>query len=195
MTSGGKSLGIIFLVMQLTACTLTREVPLSDCDVSRADVNSKLDLRRFVEATMVDICPTKSLLSESSDAVSIVPDVVDIQSLEPGALGIALGEMMRTEVFNRCGIPIRQVEISQQVRLNLSGLTMMSRDADRALLKSIPAESAFVGAYNLERNRLRLTVRHLRLSDSVIQRITSRELKWECAKLPVGRPTFRQHID
>lgn len=194
MNRAVKLLVGLVAVTQLVACSLTREVPLSDCEVSRADVNSKLDLRRFVEMTMADICPTKSFIADSG-SVSIVPDVVDIQSLEPGALGIALGEMMRTEVFNRCGIPIRQVEISQQVRLNLSGLTMMSRDADRALLKNIPAESAFVGTYNLDRNRLRLTVRHLRLSDSVIQRITSRELKWECAKLPVGRPAFRQSID
>lgn len=189
-----RPLSTIVVAALLGGCALSREVPLADCEVSRADVVSKLNLKDFVDSSMEGVClQTADWLRDSSVPV-LVPDAVDIQTLEPGSLGIVLGELIRSNVINSCKSLVRQLEASKQVRLNESGVTILSRTLPPGQTKTVPADYAIVGAYNLERGRLTLTLRRIRLADSTIESIRSTSLKWACMKPPVLAPRFRQEV-
>lgn len=186
------------LTMALAAlvggCTMTREVPLADCEISRADVISKLELKPFVDTAMEGVCSADSGWLRDTSLPVLVPDAVDIQTLEPGYLGIVLGELIRSNVINSCNSLVRQLEASQQVRLNESGVTILSRSLPAGQPRTVNADVAIVGAYNLERGRLTLTLRRIRLAESTIETIRSSSLKWACMKPPVVAPRFRQEI-
>lgn len=166
-----------------------KEVPLSQCRLTSASVVDKLNMRALVGEVVEEICSKREVedLGYENLEPIIVPDAVDSVDLEPGKIGILLGELTRERVANRCGLPIRQVEISKQLRLNLSGLTMLSRDPYRNQIKEVSAAEAIVGAFQLQQNRITLTIRRVRLEDSVIKNISSKELQWGCEK-----PLFRE---
>ena len=190
-----KGLFLLIGIASLSAgCALTREVPLVDCEVSRSDVVSKLDLRGLVQATSIGICDDFDDSIGNTPIPLVVPDVVDVQTLLPGTIGVALGELMRTAVFDECKLPVRQIDISGKIRLNDDGVTMLSRGLADGQERKISAAAAIIGAYSLERGRLTLTVRRLRIEDSTIQKITTRTLTYACRKPPVGRAKFRQEL-
>lgn len=187
------SLSVAGLVL-MSGCALTREVPLADCEISRADVVSKLELKSFVDAAMGGVCTADSGWLRDTALPVLVPDAVDIQTLQPGNLGIVLGELIRSNVVNSCKSLVRQLEASQQVRLNEAGVTILSRNVPAGQTRTVSADVAIVGAYNLERGRLTLTLRRVRLADSAIETIRSSSLKWACMKPPIVPPRFRQEI-
>jgi len=190
-----RQAALVFTVAALlSGCTLTREVPLADCEISRADVVSKLELKPFVDTAMGGVCTEDSGWLRDTALPVLVPDAVDIQTLEPGNLGIVLGELIRSNVINSCKSLVRQLEATQQVRLNESGVTILSRNVPAGQTRTVSADVAIVGAYNLERGRLTLTLRRIRLADSTIETIRSSSLKWACMKPPVVAPRFRQEI-
>jgi FlgO protein len=180
--------------LMVGGCAISREVPLADCEISRAEVISKLDLKVFVDSAMEGVCSETSEWLRDSSLPVLVPDAVDIQTLEPGNLGIVLGELVRGNVINSCKSLVRQLEATQQVRLNETGVTILSRNVPAGQTRTVSADVAIVGAYNLERGRLTLTLRRIRLADSTIESIRSSSLKWACMKPPVVAPRFRQEI-
>lgn len=182
------------LAAMVGGCTMTREVPLADCEISRADVVSKLELKPFVDTAMEGVCSADTGWLRDTAQPVLVPDAVDIQTLEPGNLGIVLGELIRSNVINSCNSLVRQLEASQQVRLNESGVTILSRTLPAGQSRTVTADVAIVGAYNLERGRLTLTLRRIRLVDSTIETIRNSSLKWACVKPPIVAPRFRQEI-
>lgn len=178
----------------VSGCALTREVPLADCEISRSDVLSKLDLRPFVDSAMGGVCAEDVGWLRDTSLPVLVPDAVDVQTLEPGNLGIVLGELIRSNVINSCKSLVRQLEATQQVRVNENGVTILSRNVPAGQTRTVPADVAVVGTYNLERGRLTLTLRRIRLADSTIETIRSSSLKWACMKPPVLAPSFRQEV-
>lgn len=190
-----KKLFLSIALASLSAgCALTRDVPLVDCEVLRSDVVSKLDLRGLVQATSMGICDDFDGANGNPPAPLVVPDVVDVQTLLPGAIGVALGDLLRTAVFDECKLPVRQIDISGKIRLNDDGVTMLSRSLPNGQEKRISAAAAVIGAYSLERGRMTLTVRRLQIEDSTIQKITSRTLTYACRKPAIGRAKFRQEL-
>ena len=194
LRSGARSMTSLALLVMLCGCSLTSEVPLADCELGRNNVVPKIDLFEFVNTSMQGICDDAASWARDPPVPVLVPDVVDIQTLEPGSLGISLGELIRTKTLNYCKVPVRQVEASQQVRLNETGLTILSRNLQGGQSKTLAGDMAIIGTYTIERGRLTLTLRRLRMEDSTIEAIRSTSVSWACMKPPFRRPKFQQQI-
>lgn len=195
VTSSIQKLSLLSIIALMTGgCALTREVPLADCDVSRADVVSKLDLRALIDTATEGLCADAAEWMRDPPIPLVVPDVVDVQTLEPGNIGVALGELMRSRVFDICRTPVRQIDLSGKIRLSDLGVTMLSRSVAVDQSTKFPAETAIIGAYNVERGRLTLTVRRIRIEDSTIQNIRSTTLSYACMQPAIGRAQVTQAV-
>lgn len=193
----GRSLFVAIMVMFAGVATgNAKEVPLSQCNLTNTGVIDRLDIRLLVASVVEEICSRREIEDIGPENIQpvIIPDAVDTVDLVPGEMGILIGELTRESVFNTCGLPIRQVEISQKLRLNLNGLTMLSRDPYRSEISEVPASEAVVGAYQLKQGRLVLTIRRIRLEDSVIKSIKTKQLNWRCEKPLLRDPRLFQEV-
>jgi len=169
----------------LAGCAST--VPVAKCQVSSRDILSRLDTRQIVDELVAGICPSDPqalAFLPRSDAV-IVPDLVDVHTLQPDRMGVALGDVFRASVFNVCKVPIRQAELSRNFKLTPGGLTALTRNPAEVREKNFPASTAMIGTYNLDGNKLTLVARRVDLENSVFLAVSSKEVTWSCES-----PTF-----
>ncbi len=172
-------------LLLLAGCAST--VPVAKCQVSGRDILSRLETRQVVDELVAGICPSdpQSLaFLPRSDAV-IVPDFVDVHTLQPDRMGVALGDVFRASVFNVCKVPIRQAELSRNFKLTPGGLTALTRNPAEVREKDFPASMAMIGTYNLDGNKLTLVARRVDLESSVFLAVSSKEVTWSCES-----PTF-----
>ena len=113
------------ITVLLTSCASTNNQQLDRCSLSRADIYSRIDTRKVIDEVVRGLCQPSGQSVDISqlpaeDAV-LIPDVVDVQNLRPESLGLALGELFRSSVSNICRLPIRQVDLSRDLKLNREG--------------------------------------------------------------------------
>ena len=176
---------------------LLKEHPLQECGVTRDEAVSRIDLRRLLSEATKQICAPEPDPEEAGlkpPTAYVVPDMVDIQTYTPAPLGISMGELLRANVFNLCKVPVRQVELSSMIKFDASGMAILSRDLDQLKQKAFPAETAVIGTYHLQRNRLTVVVRRVSLDNSLISAIATREARWRCASPGFGTPSFSVSI-
>jgi len=171
------------VILMLLACGL----PLGPATalVARAAV-TEADLARLAAAQPGDVT--------SSTSAYIIPDMVDVQSYVPGAMGISMGELLRVSVFNVCNVPVRQVEVSSAIKFDANGMVILSRDLNQLRQRAFPAETAVIGTYHLQRNKLTVVVRRVSLENSLISAIATREARWRCSSPGFGSPSFSTSI-
>jgi len=176
---------------------LLKEHPLQECGVSRDEAIARVDMRRLLSEAARSICAKpvdpKDALVQAPTAY-VVPDMVDIQTYVPSKLGISMGELLRSSIFNICKVPVRQVEVSSAIKFDSSGMVILSRDLDQLKQKAFPAETAVIGTYHLQSNRLTVVVRRVSLDNSLISAIATREARWRCASPGFGTPSFSVSI-
>ena len=177
--------------------TFLKEHPLQECGITRDEAVARIDIRRLLSEATKEICapaldPDETGLKPL--AAYVVPDMVDIQTYTPAALGISMGELLRANVFNLCKVPVRQVEVSSAIKFDSSGMVILSRDLDQLKQKAFPTETAVIGTYHLQRNRLTVVVRRVSLDNSLISAISTREARWRCASPGFGTPSFSVSI-
>jgi hypothetical protein len=176
---------------------LLKDHPIEDCRISRDEAISRIDMRQLLEQVTKEICP-RLLESDASSgnprAGYVVPDVVDIQNYVPGSVGISMGELLRASIFNVCKVPVRQVELSSAIKFDSSGMVILSRDLSRVKQSVFPAETAVIGTYHLQRNKLTVVVRRLSLESGLITAIGTREARWRCSSPGFGSPSFSTSI-
>ncbi|MBU3724483.1 MAG: hypothetical protein FGM18_03105 [Burkholderiaceae bacterium] len=174
-----------------------RDHPLEECRVSREEAVARVDMRKLLADVSREICPNPP---ESGDAASepgiavVVPDVADIQTYVPGALGVSMGELLRASIFNICKVPVRQVELSSTIKFDSNGMVILSRDLNQVKQSAFPAETAVIGTYHLQRNKLTVVVRRVAMDTALISSIATREARWRCASPGFGRPSFSTFI-
>jgi len=176
---------------------LLTEHPLQECGISRDEAIARIDMRRLLSEAARSICakpvdPVEAAMRPPT--AYVVPDMVDIQSYVPSALGISMGELLRSSIFNLCKVPVRQVEVSSAIKFDSSGMVILSRDLDQLKQKAFPTETAVIGTYHLQRNRLTVVVRRVSLDNSLISAISTREARWRCASPGFGTPSFSVSI-
>ncbi|MBM4231568.1 MAG: hypothetical protein FJ184_12645 [Gammaproteobacteria bacterium] len=182
--------GLLFL----GGCIASREVPLTQCGLTKTGDISQLDLMDFVEDTTRPLCPGPIGLTPNSTTPYLVPDAVDSETLTAGPPGVRLGEMIRKIIVSECGIPVRLVEFVPQYSMKTEGSTMLSRQSSSVQQSDIPVEYAIVSSYSLDRAKLRLSVQRVRVVDSVIEKISTEQLMWSCRKPIVGTAKIKQKM-
>ena len=176
-------------VASLLLAGCASSVPMTKCQVSSRDILSRLDTRQVVDELVAGICPgdlqAQNFLQRQPDAV-IVPDFVDVHTLQPDRMGVALGDVFRASVFNVCKVPIRQAELSRNFKLTPGGLTALTRNPAEVREKDFPASMAMIGTYNLDGNKLTLVARRVDLESSVFLAVSSKEVTWSCESPAFG---------
>lgn len=164
----------------LVGCTT--KLQASKCRINIDDAVSQIDTRKLIDDLVVGLCPIPAELDLQSQGkdLTIVPDFVEIQSLQPARIGVVLGEALRASIFNNCKIPIRQVEMSKDFRLNSNGLMALSRNSNEVRQDSFPAKTAIIGTYNISSSKISLTVRRIDIESSAFLAVTSKEVTWAC---------------
>jgi hypothetical protein len=180
--------GLLFL----SGCIPSREVPLNQCGPTKTGDISQLDLMDFVEDTTRPVCTGLIGATPNSTTPYIVPDAVDSETLTAGPPGVRLGEMIRKIIVSECEIPVRLVEFVPQYSMKTEGSSMLSRQSSAVQQSDIAVEYAIVSSYSLDRTKLRLSVQRVRVADSVIEKISTKELMWSCRKPVIGAAGIKQ---
>lgn len=180
--------GLLFL----SGCIPSREVPLNQCGPTKTGDISQLDLMDFVEDATRPVCTGLIGVTPNSTTPYIVPDAVDSETLTAAPPGVRLGEMIRKIIVSECEIPVRLVEFVPQYSMKTEGSSMLSRQPSAVQQSDIAVEYAIVSSYSLDRTKLRLSVQRVRVADSVIEKISTKELMWSCRKPVIGAAEIRQ---
>lgn len=180
--------GLLFL----SGCIPSREVPLNQCGPTKTGDISQLNLMDFVEDTTRPVCAGLIGATPNSTTPYIVPDAVDSETLTAGPPGVRLGEMIRKIIVSECEIPVRLVEFVPQYSMKTEGSSMLSRQSSTVQQSDIAVEYAIVSSYSLDRTKLRLSVQRVRVADSVIEKISTKELMWSCRKPVIGAAGIKQ---
>ena len=189
---------IYFLCLPLTflmiSCASSSNQQSDKCSLSRADIYSRIDTRKLIDEVVRGLCkPSDQIvdisLLPSEDAV-LIPDVLDVQSLKPDNLGLALGELFRSSVSNICRLPIRQIDLSRDLKLNRDGMVALTREASLAKQQEFKAQNAFIVTYNPQPSKLTLVARNVVLETATIIGISTKEVSWTCTTTPSGITNF-----
>ena len=176
--------------LALAGCA-SSSLPLSKCQASSREILPRIDARKVIDELVVGICPSAfdSLSTpregEGKDAV-VVPDFVDVHTLQPDRMGVALGDLFRASIFNICRVPIRQAELSRNFKLNPGGLTALTRNPAEVREKAFPASVAMIGTYNLDGNKLTLIARRVDVETATFMAVVSKEVSWSCQSSTFG---------
>ncbi len=188
--------GITLAGAGLLGCAGPRQLALEQCGLFTSDVLARLDTRRLSDDMVAGLCPPApdpNALPQNN--VVVVPDLVDVQTLQANRLGKSMGELFRASIHKICKVPIRQVELSRQFKLNPDGLTALSRNHAEVRDTSFPASVAMVGTYHLQSDKLTLVGRRIDIETSTIQALSTVEASWRCDLPRHGAPVFSSRID
>jgi hypothetical protein len=194
----GYVLGTTITVL-LASCASTSNQQLDRCSLSRADIYSRIDTRRVIDEVVRGLCQPSGQSVDISqlpaeDAV-LIPDVVDVQNLRPESLGLALGELFRSSVSNICRLPIRQVDLSRDLKLNREGTVALTREASLAKQQEFKAQNAYIVTYNPQPTKLTLVARNVALDTATIIGVSTKEVSWTCTTTPSGGTNFSWKMD
>lgn len=182
------------LTVLLASCASTSNQQLDRCSLSRADIYSRIDTRKLIDEVVRGLCQPSGQPVDISqlppEEAVLIPDVVDVQNLRPDSLGLALGELFRSSVSNICRLPIRQVDLSRDLKLNREGTVALTREASLAKQQEFKAQNAYIVTYNPQPTKLTLVARNVALETATIVGISTKEVSWTCTTTPSGGNNF-----
>jgi hypothetical protein len=174
-------------ILGLAGCAYppTSQTP-PQCMVSEQDLLGQIDARGLALLLSEGLCPVPDDTAPEGDAGTlVVADPVDVQNYLPGHLGRAFGDVFRSAVYQRCKLPIQQVELSRDFSLTPNGITALTRDL-RNVRGEFRARVALVTTYSLTRNRVYFVARRLDVATGAITAMSTREVSWQCDKNLMG---------
>jgi hypothetical protein len=176
-----KTILITTIVCFLWGCT-SISANFDQCDSKSPDDFSRIDFQSLTDQVAAEFCLSEKgdIESTNPEDIILVPDYVEINSLETQSLGLILGEHLRVSLSKICNIPIRQVEMSKEFRLNSNGLTALTRDKNAISLPTVQAKTAIVGVYNLKPNNITLITKKINLQNSTVIKYSSKQVSWKC---------------
>lgn len=154
------------------------------CDVPVEKILSRVDVRAMVDQLAADLCNVSSGEPPSyyrAVLPLLVPDAVEVHSYQPNEFGMSVSELFRESINKRCQTPVKQVEMARNFNLNQNGLIALSRNNADLRETSVALPTAMVATYDISPDKLIVIARAIRIEDSVITRITSREVSWRCS--------------
>lgn len=174
-------------ILGLAGCAYppTSQTP-PQCVVSEQDLLGQIDARGLALLLSEGLCPAPEDADQGHDGGTlVVADPVDVQSYLPGHLGRAFGDVFRAAIYQRCKLPIQQVELSRDFSLTPNGITALTRDL-RSVRGEFKARFALVTTYSQTRNRVYFVARRLDVATGAITAMSTREVSWQCTKNLMG---------
>ncbi|MFM2119943.1 MAG: hypothetical protein RL722_1411 [Pseudomonadota bacterium] len=168
----------------LAGCSATPGKVDGACDIPVEKILSRIDTRAMVDELAADLCNVSSGEPPSFYRATLpllVPDAVEVHSYQPNEFGMSLSELFRESINKRCLSPVKQVEMARNFNLNQNGLVALSRNNAELRETSVALPTALVATYDIAPDKLTVIARAIRIEDSVITRISSREVSWRCS--------------
>lgn len=166
----------------------------SDCQMPGGEGLARVDLRRLTDELADELCGPAQRASAAADDVPpqavLVPDLVDVQSLQAEALGLSLGDLFRASVATVCKLPVLHPELAGRVRLNAAGLNALTRDHAEARLQRHAVATALVATYHVQDARFTVVARQLDIASSSVVSAAVREVSLGCRRTMAGKPEF-----
>ena len=129
---------------------------------------------RVFESIAEEICPDQEICKNS---VVIVPDFVDLDTMQPGDLGFLFSEYLKGALVKVCGCEIYAVELRRNLKLDERGLLALTRDVSELKKKDFYARWAVIGTYREEKDSVVVFVRLVDLATGKIKRFATRRLR------------------
>lgn len=199
-TRSTRPLRRVFLIAALTGlvgCAAQPGKLDGACDVPVEKILSRVDVRAMVDQLAADLCNVSSGEPPSyyrAVLPLLVPDAVEVHSYQPNEFGMSVSELFRESINKRCQTPVKQVEMARNFNLNQNGLVALSRNNADLRETSVALPTAMVATYDISPDKLIVIARAIRIEDSVITRITSREVSWRCSSTFSGAADIKYQM-
>ena len=169
-------------ILFLSGCSLLKSIEDKNCSVDESQALSTINLQYITDKLAYEICGSdmENISFYKPDEIIIVPDFVEIKSLKPEIHGLIIGEKFRASISRICKVPIRQVELYRDFKLNSDGLMVLTRNADSIRDPKALARNALVGTFNIQNNKLSLIAKKISIENSTIVGMSTKEINWEC---------------
>jgi len=192
----------------LAACSSlnTTGVP-ADCYVPQDERISRLDLQHLAELLATDLCPVQAARQHPGDPMAVapagqdapghvvVPDLVDVQTLQADALGLSFGDLFRASISSVCKLSVVHPELAARLKLSPAGLNALTREASGAHTQKYAAATAIVGTYSVQDTRFTVIAREVDMASSAVLRVSAHSVAMGCRKTIWGKPEFVYRID
>lgn len=194
-------LGALLVAACLAGCagTPTAQSPTS-CSIDEPSLMGHIDGRELARQLADDLCPKIRAIdpyaSTSGDdhGLLVVADPVEVQTYMPTHLGRAFGDVLRAAILQRCGVPIRQVELSRDFSLTQQGITALTRNLRDVRGPQFQARDAIITTYTMTKNRVVFVARRIDLAPGAIMAMSTREVSWACEQNLMGATSVRTSV-
>lgn len=175
----------------VTACSATAIEPGKKCWMDKREVVSRLDLKSVFNDAAKALCTEQTA---DTTLPLLVTDLVDIQTYQPDAIGLLMGEYFRGSLVQACPQKISQADLSKDFKLTSQGLTALTRDVALVRTPEISANQAMVGVYNWQNNKLVLMLKQVSLANSTVNKSVTKEITWGCDHNAFGAMRFTSQV-
>ena len=139
-----------------------------------ADIISALPIEEHINAM------SKELYPAYGGGNMVVTDFIDTNNYHATSAGVLMGEMLKTSVARNTNARVLQLDFAKSFKLSPTGMTVLTRDAQKRLKSRLSASIALVGSYNISSNSLYLFVKRINIRTGSVIHSVSRKLTFSC---------------
>ncbi len=156
-------------------------VPVKECRGYKDQllIPANFDMKNFL-TTMT--APSCAALSGYDTKSIVMSDGVNLKNLKTDVFGLSLSDQLRDRFVELCNLPIRQVSLSQTIKLNTGGATLLTRDAKEALDQEINADFLITPIYEMNDVSVRVGYEVIKADDRTLISSGSRQISLGCQR-------------
>lgn len=166
-----KKLSFLTLITLLTLTGCTSTINTSHCvDISTPlERVNRSNLDQVFKEIAKEVCA-------SPDKIVIIPDFLDIQTLNTSSIGLLLGEVMRSSYSQICKGKIVQIEFPKHFKISKDGVISLTRNPNDLKRAELSTNEVIIGTFSYTDNKLRIFVRKVDADTGYILNMTTREI-------------------
>lgn len=156
--------------LMITNCTTINGKNYCLPSITPIEKVNKAELEQAFKEIAREICvvPTEQAV--------IIPDFLEIQSLNTNVIGLLLGEIMRSSYSQLCKNKIIQVEFPKYFKITKDGVLSLSRRPEEIKKIEHNVNVAIIGTYSYTSDIIRIFVRKIDVETGYILKMTSKEI-------------------
>ena len=138
------------------------------------DILSALPIDEHINAMSLELYPAYG------GGNMVVTDFINTNSYHATSAGVLMGEMLKTSVARNTNSRVLQLDFGKSFRLTPTGMTVLTRDAQKRLKSRLSASIALVGSYNIANNSMYLFIKRINIRTGSVIHSVSRKLTFSC---------------
>lgn len=182
LSSGVLLAGGLFILLLNGCASSSQYNKIAYCSNPEEQI-SNVKLQKYFDQIAEELCGGECGKRPCTGIAIMVPDFVDLQTMEPKKIGPLMGELMRTSMNRVCGYQIVQEQFSHLFKVTGSGLISLKaagEDNSESVKASSSARSCILGTFSATSDKLYIFAKIVDNSDGRIIKMTSKEVKLSC---------------